>query len=102
MMVEPYTLPPVTPTGDLYKGVEMQVPPASIMPSISAALAKAVAEIPFDRKGALMGIVTERGVNLAVVHRVGRDFAVSAWIGRSWVGPSGAAYECGAQAKLTW
>jgi hypothetical protein len=99
-MIEPDEPAPVTPM--VYRGVEMQVPPASIMPSISAALAKAVAEIPPDKSGALMGIVTERGVNLAVVHRVGDNFTVSAWIGRSWVGASGSAFECGAQAKLTW
>ena len=99
-MLDP--LPVAVPVRPSFRGVEMQVPPASIMPSITAALNRACAEIPPDKSGALMGIVTERGVNLAIVHRVGDDFQVSAWVGRSWVGASGSAYECGAQAKLTW
>ena len=80
-------------------GVALNAPPVGpIMAAASKAIADATAQIPPGRTGALVAIGNEAGINLAVVQRIGGDFAVTAWIGRSWKG----SLEYGAAAKLTW
>jgi hypothetical protein len=104
--IVPTSTPSSAPSGTLYAlpsattGVAMNPPPLTLLPSISAAVAKACESIPKDKHGALVAIGTANGVNLAVVGKIGDDFAVTAWIGRSW--KKDAALDWGAEMKLTF
>jgi len=97
------------PLGTIYAGpvgtgVALNPPPTFLLPSIGAAIDKAVAGIPSGKNGALVGIVTPVGANLAIVHRIGESFAVTAWIGRSW-GPKVDGqnpFDYGAECRMTW
>lgn len=67
-------------------GVAFTPPPASLMAQASQILESSLAQLPPDAKGAIVGIATTAGWNAAVVHRIGNDFAIAAWLGKSWQG----------------
>jgi hypothetical protein len=74
-----------------------------LLPSITAAVDKAVAAIPSDKTGALVTIFTPAGANLAIAQRVGDHVKVTAWIGRKWGPAQGEQpWEYGAAATVTW
>ena len=64
------------------------VPAGPIASMLKQQVHAALAEIPEGKQGALVGIATEHGVNLAVAHRSkdGR-WVTAAWIGKDWQGP---------------
>ena len=93
----------MTYAGGATNGVAMNSPADYLLPSISASIAKAMTAVPASKSGALVAIVTPKGCNLAVVQKVGNNFEVNAWIGKTWgpkLGEPG--WDYGAQAKLTW
>lgn len=69
------------------KGVAMNAPPASILGELTKQVQDAVATLPPDGKGALVGVATTTGVNLAVVAKVGNHVNVVSWLGKSWGQP---------------
>jgi hypothetical protein len=81
------------------KGVAFNQPPSLLLPSISQAMAEALRSVPNDKQGALVGIVTEHGVNAAIVTRFPEEWAVQAWIGKTW---SGSDINIGASVMKTW
>ena len=80
-------------------GVRFQPPPVDLQPSIQRAIADAVAKIPPDKSGALVGLVNEHGANAAVVTRLGKAWEVQAWIGKDW---KGGALQYGGLVRATW
>jgi hypothetical protein len=66
------------------KGVAFNHPPDELLPSIEANIARAIEALPAGASGALVGVVTEAGVNAAIVTRPGKDWTVSAWVGKTW------------------
>lgn len=79
-------------------------PPAGISASLEAAVARAVAAIPPDRTGALIGVATQRGMNLVVAARdASGDLRAQAWIGKSgWDTPLTQGWEWGVQVMRTF
>lgn len=74
------------------KGVAMTPPPASILSDVNRMVTEAMATIPADKKGALVGIATlapDGGVhvNMALATKVGSKVSVISWVGRSWGKP---------------
>jgi hypothetical protein len=65
---------------------------------VEAQIGRALAALPADAKGALVGIATAEGVNAAVVTRVGAGWDVAVWIGKSWSAPAVG----GAVVRKTW
>jgi hypothetical protein len=80
------------------KGVVFTTPPEVLLPSIHASIAHAIASLPPEAHGALVGVATEAGVNAAIVAKLDDDWEVMAWIGKSWRGPIAG----GAQVMKTW
>lgn len=68
-------------------GVQFRTPPSGLLTSIRAELDKSLAALPTNATGALVGVATERGVNAAIVTRLGTGWDVAAWIGKSWGEP---------------
>lgn len=79
-------------------GVQFAVPPADLLPSISAAIDAAVRAIPPGKRGALVAVANERGANAAVVAKVGGAWEVQAWVGKQW--DAGTTY--GAALRRVW
>jgi hypothetical protein len=75
------------PGAPVAKGVSMNPPPASILEAVTKQVHDAVATLPPGGKGALVGVATTTGVNLAVVAKVGTHIDVTSWIGKSWGQP---------------
>lgn len=75
-------------------------PPSGLSASIAKAVTDAAAQIPPGMSGGLVAVATEKGVNLAVVHRFGQKVEVMGWIGKS--GWSSKGTEIGAQVKAVW
>ena len=78
---------PTVPGAPVMKGVAMNAPPASILGELTKQVQAAVATLPPDGKGALVGVATTTGVNLAVVAKVKDHVNVTSWIGKSWGQP---------------
>jgi hypothetical protein len=83
------------------KGVAFNDPPEVLLPSIMDALTDTLAQLPPDKQGALVGLVTETGVNAAVVSRLPQGWAVQAWIGKRWIDGDGG-LGVGASVMRTW
>lgn len=69
---------------DLHPGVAFNAPPEHLIPDIQASIGKAVAALPTDAKGAIVALVTDKGVNAAFIFKAPHGFEVAAWIGKSW------------------
>lgn len=93
----PDTLPTV-PGAPVAKGVAMNPPPASILEAVTKQVHDAMATLPSSGRGAIVGVATTTGVNLAVVSKVGSHIAVTSWIGRSWGSPVSG----GAAVQVQW
>ena len=79
------------------------IPPEYALPSITAAVNKAVAAIPSDKTGALVTIFTPKGANLCLAQRAGDHVKITAWVGKTWApAPGEANWEYGAAATVTW
>ena len=89
-------------TGDLFPtlpgvpsstGVAMNPPPARILGEVNQLVAAAMAGLPADSRGQLVGIATKNpetgrvDVNLALAVRAGAHVEVVAWIGKTWGQP---------------
>lgn len=93
----------VSYAGGANSGVAMVTPPEIVLPSVMAAVNKAMAAVPADRSGALVTIFTPKGANLAVAQRVGDHVKVTAWVGKTWSAkPGEPAWDYGAAATVTW
>ena len=90
--------PSVYPLGAA-AGVAMNAPASELLPSISAAIAKAATAIPAGHTGALVGVICPTGTNLALVKRIGDDVTVTAWLGRTW--GVGGAWDYGASVLIS-
>lgn len=73
-------------------------PARVISDSIKAAVDRTLGELPPGTHGAIVGIATDKGVNLAIAHRSDHGWEVAAYIGKTWTGP----IEGGAFVKKTW
>lgn len=92
-------------TGDLFprvdgvassKGVAMNPPPASVLGDVAKMVRDAMANIPDNERGELVGIATRDAdgtvnVNLALATKVGSHVDIVAFIGKSWGRPIAAA-----------
>lgn len=79
-------------------GVAFNQPPALLIPDISASIARAVAALPQGKSGAIVGVVTDTGLNAAVIARVNDTWSVQAWLGKTW----GGTVTGGGQILATW
>ena len=61
--------------------------PGIIAASIRASVAAALKDVPEGAKGALVGIATEKGVNVAFAMKYAHGWRVETWIGKDWHGP---------------
>lgn len=75
-------------------------PPSGLSQSIARAVERVATTIPEGKSGGLVAIATERGANLAFVHRLGEFVQVTAWVGKSGWDSSGV--EVGAEMLLVW
>lgn len=102
-MTTPPTPPTPVPASLLPPGVVYSLaPPVGLSDQLARAVERAVAAIPPDRHGAVIGVLTERGTNLVLAGRAadGR-LQAQAWIGKSgWDQPLRQGWELGAQ--ITW
>ena len=89
---------PTVPGAPVTKGVAMNAPPASILGELTKQVHDAVAMLPPDGKGALVGVATTTGVNLAVVAKVGGHTNIVGWAGKSWGQPISG----GAAVQVQW
>lgn len=80
------------------QGVIMNAPPAVLLDAITKQVRDAVATLPEGSRGALVGVATTKGINLAVVSKVNQHVDVTAWVGRSW----GAPIDGGAAVQVHW
>lgn len=71
---------PVAPLG----GVAVVTQPnISISASIREAVARELGALPDDAKGAIVGVATTKGMNLAVAYKLDSGWNVGAFIGKS-------------------
>lgn len=84
----------------LTKGVELNAPPPHLFRDISASMEAFAATLKPGEQGGLVGIATTKGVQIAVVQKVGGAGTVVAWVGKSsgWGEP----LDAGLAWKLTW
>ncbi len=68
-------------------GVAFSPPPPSLLEDAHAALQQALGTLPPGAQGALVGVATASGVNAVVVAKAPHEWAVQAWIGKTWTGP---------------
>lgn len=59
------------------------VPESLISDALKAQVALVLAEVPADKTGAIVGIKTARGGNLAFAYRINGVLQVAAWVGKS-------------------
>jgi hypothetical protein len=80
------------------KGVAFNAPPMQLVGDIRSSIDQAVAQLPADKRGALVGVATEQGVNAAIVAKLDHGWTVQSWIGKAW----GGAVQGGAQVMKAW
>ena len=68
------------------------------MADAARALEAVTQQLPSHASGAVVGLATDRGMNAAVVHRIGSRFAVASWVGKSW----GSRITAGGAVQATW
>lgn len=87
-------------TGPVAPGVAYTLgPPPGVAASITKAVQDAIAQVPADRSGAILGVATERGMNLVIAQRVNSHLQVTAWVGKSgWDQPTTG----GAAVRVVW
>lgn len=89
---------PSIPGITLTKGVAMNQPPATLLESISKQVKEAVDTLPPGSNGAIVGVATTTGINLAVVSKLGEHVTIVGWAGRSWGQPM----DKGAAVQVYW
>lgn len=67
-------------------GVSFTAPPVSLLAEAQQIVKGMTAQLPPGANGAIVGIATKDGWNAAVVHRVGTQFTVGSWVGKTWTG----------------
>lgn len=72
---------------DPIKGVVMAPPPPGLLASLDTQVKRLVADLPADKHGAVVTVVTTAGVNVAVMGRLNHTWEVKGWIGKTWGGP---------------
>ena len=82
---------PAVPGVPSAAGVALNAPPAETIGTVSRMVAEAVAALPPESRGALVGIATTKGgktdVNLALAVRAGSHVEIVSWLGKSWGEP---------------
>lgn len=68
-------------------GVQYTPPPLEVLPSITAAVNTALANMDDDAKAALIGLGTDKGVNGAFLLKTDSGWNVALWIGKDWREP---------------
>lgn len=94
--------PAAVPPSRLPPGVVYSLtPPPGLSDQLARAVERAVAAIPPDRSGAVIGVLTERGTNLVLAGRAadGR-LQAQAWVGKSGWDQPRQGWEAGAQ--IAW
>ena len=62
--------------------------PTTIAASIRSSVAAVLGDLPADARGAIVGVATEKGMNLAVAYKLDSGWSVGAWVGKSgWKQP---------------
>ncbi len=79
-------------------GVQTVPPPASLIEAMTKQVTDAVKTLPQGSRGALVGVATTKGVNLAVVSKIGKRTEVVGWVGKSWGEPISG----GAAVRVQW
>lgn len=79
-------------------GVLYNAPPEPLRDSIHEKALAAVGSLSAADRGAIVAIPTSRGVNAAIVTRLGDSWTVSGYIGKAWGEP----LEAGGAIKLRW
>lgn len=69
------------------RGVAFTEPPPHLIADVQQSIQQAVAQLPPDAKGAIVGVTTAQGVNAAVVARLEHGWMVQSWIGKDWHAP---------------
>lgn len=105
MMTDPASITPSSVSAATFQavkqlppGVQFTDPPARLILDVSRHINEVLATLPENTQGAVVGIVTDRGINVAVVHKFNDTFAVSTWIGKDW----GSKVTGGAMVRATW
>lgn len=82
------------------KGVAFSAPPPHLIADARRAIEQMTAQLPDGTNGAVIVMATDQGMNAAVVHRVGKRFAVGTWIGKEsgW----GSRFTGGGAVQATW
>lgn len=82
------------------KGVAFNAPPPHLIADARRVLEQMTAQLPVGTNGAVIVMATDLGLNAAVVHRVGKRFAVGSWIGKEsgW----GSRFTGGGAVQATW
>ena len=73
--------PPPMPPG------VVQYPPTLISDSLKRQVDAVLANVPADKKAALVTVATTKGFNVAFAYRVGDRLKVASWVGKSWDQP---------------
>lgn len=63
-------------------GVAFTAPPTHLISDARRIIEAASAQLPPGARGGIIGLVSDTGVNAAVVNKIGNRFAVGAWIGK--------------------
>lgn len=66
------------------KGVGFNAPPDRLIPDVHAAIDRALATLEPDHTVALVGVVTDAGVNAALVTKTAHGVKVATWVGKKW------------------
>lgn len=99
----PYVTLPSAALGYTYmaggtNGVAISTPPEILIPTLTASIEKACAALPSGRSGAIVALADTRGVNAAIVQKLGDHVRVVGWVGKSW----GAPIAGGASIHASW
>jgi hypothetical protein len=81
-------------------GVELAPPPAIVYSQIAESVEAFAQTLRPNEQGGLIGIATTKGVNVAIVQRIGGHSTIVGWVGKrsGW----GAPLEGGLAWKLRW
>lgn len=79
-------------------GVQMNLPPDSLLPTIQSYIEQAAAILQPGERGRLVWIADTHGVNVAVVNRLNSHIEVTAWVGKKWSLP----FAAGVVGQVRW
>lgn len=80
------------------EGVEMTLPPPTLLPTIRDYIDNAAAVLKPGERGRLVWIADTHGVNVAVVNKVNEHIEIAAFVGKRWGQP----YAAGLVGQIHW